>query len=355
MSWDFVHAAEPEAGGWCIDTERNPGLKPRKKPTAPVATGTAGGNESRREPTTLPPFLREMIAYPPPAGSGVHPWLFKVARQLHAHRDPQAIVALLQDACEGCGRSVPLAEIIAAVEDSRICAWRPNGTGAATAKPAPKWPPVDAAKRQAAIEAAGMTLSDLREASPATCTQDGMDAEFFADALFPGNPLLCVGADMKHFETAPREHFRGDLGNLALIVPSPMSALTGTRKSDGMESAHTLNNTGPRRYLITEFDGGTTDEQAALLWHLRQFAPLVLVLHSGGKSLHGWWDCVGVDEAVDEAVARRFFRYAVTLGADPATWTRSQFVRLPQGWRHDKQERQEVHFFDPNNGKADTQ
>jgi hypothetical protein len=32
---------------------------------------------------------------------------------------------------------------------------------------------------------------------------------------------------------------------------------------------------------------------------------------------------------------RRFFDYAVSLGADPRTWLRSQFVRMPDGKRVD--------------------
>ncbi len=37
-------------------------------------------------------------------------------------------------------------------------------------------------------------------------------------------------------------------------------------------------------------------------------------------------------------------RKAVSLGADPATWTRSQFVRMPDGTR-DNGKRQTVYFF----------
>jgi hypothetical protein len=295
---------------------------------------------------TFPAFLQDLIACPPQHGSGVHQWLFKVARHLHAHRDEQTIIDLLSAAADGCGRHVPMSEVVAAVESARGCAWQPNGNHSPTSKPTPKWPAVNEAKRQAAIESAGITLADLWDASPIPCTGDSTDAEFFTDELFPNNPLLCIGADMAHFKTAPRESFRGMLAEKSLIVPSPMSALTGTTK-DGKESAHTLANTGPRRYLVTEFDSGTPDEQAALLWHLRQFAPLVLVLSSGGKSLHGWWDCGGTDESI----TGKFMRYAVSMGADPATWTRSQFVRLPQGWRQDKAKRQEVYYFNPNSGK----
>jgi hypothetical protein len=92
--------------------------------------------------------------------------------------------------------------------------------------------------------------------------------------------------------------------------------------------------------VIVEFDTGTIDAQAALLLHLATFAPMVLVVHSGGKSLHGWFFAAGRGEDV----VRKFFAYAVSLGADPATWTRSQFVRMPDGTR-DNGARQTVYFL----------
>ena len=126
---------------------------------------------------------------------------------------------------------------------------------------------------------------------------------------------------------------------MQFIVPSPMSAVTGLTK-DGRESKHALDNTGPRRFLVCEFDTGTIDQHAALLIHLAEFAPLVCVVHSGRKSLHGWF--LVQDQPEDKVL--RFFRYAVKLGADPATWTRSQFVRMPDGTR-DNGSRQTVYFL----------
>ena len=78
----------------------------------------------------------------------------------------------------------------------------------------------------------------------------------------------------------------------------------------------------------------------AVLLRLAQHAPLVLAVHSGGKSLHGWFHCPGQPEET----LLRFMRYAVSLGADPATWTRSQFVRMPDG-RRDNGQRQTVYFL----------
>jgi hypothetical protein len=40
----------------------------------------------------------------------------------------------------------------------------------------------------------------------------------------------------------------------------------------------------------------------------------------------------------------KFFRYAVSLGADRATWTRCQFVRMPDGAR-DNGSRQTVFYL----------
>ena len=120
-----------------------------------------------------------------------------------------------------------------------------------------------------------------------------------------------------------------------------MSEVWGKTK-DGKKSQHTLSNTGPRRFLIVEQDSGTADEQASVLLHLAGMAPLVLAVHSGSKSIHGWFYCVGQTEER----LRRFMNYAVSIGADSATWTRSQFVRMPDG-RRDTGKRQVVYFFNP--------
>jgi hypothetical protein len=126
-------------------------------------------------------------------------------------------------------------------------------------------------------------------------------------------------------------------------------------------SAHSLSNTGPRRFLIIEFDfesgnwaearlleklanqrRDVRDLCAALLLHLAEKAPLALAVYSGGKSLHGWFYCAGVSQEKLHA----FFQYAVSLGADQANWTRSQFTRMPDGL-HENGRRQTVYFFNP--------
>ena len=185
--------------------------------------------------------------------------------------------------------------------------------------------------------------------------------------VFPGNPLLCVGQSNHEFDTCLREEWRGRLGSMALIVPSPMSARTGSTKDGGKTSKHTLANTGLRRFLIVECDFArvardgktptvfaplidklgadhidTLDMGAAVVAHLARSAPLAAAVHTGGKSLHGWFYCAGRDEGRLE----KFMRDAVRIGADRATWSRSQFVRMPDGQR-DNGKRQVTYYFNP--------
>jgi hypothetical protein len=293
----------------------------------------------------LPRWLLDAIAAVPAAGAGVHKWLYSVARQLHTHRTREEIIALLTTATTGCGRSVPQREIAAAVDDAQKTAWQPTGkAGVFTPAPTATWPEVNQAARLEIVKDGG-GLADLWELSPVRLEDNTQHTDEIIDRLFPGNSLLCCGASSYAFDTRPREDWRGELANLQLIVPSPMSKPTGLTK-DGKESAHSLDNTGPRRFLVCEFDQGTPDEHAALLLHFASRAPLraplVLAVHSGGKSLHGWFYCAGQSE--DRL--RRFMEYAVSLGADSATWTRSQFVRMPDGTR-DNGKRQTVYFFNP--------
>jgi hypothetical protein len=123
-----------------------------------------------------------------------------------------------------------------------------------------------------------------------------------------------------------------------------MTALTGLNQ-EGKTSARCLDNTGPRRFLVVEQDSGTADEQAAIIMHLAEQAPLVLVVHSGGKSLHSWFVC----GQQPESTLRQFFDAAVKLGADPAMWVRCQLARMPDGSRpqHGENVRQAVLYWNP--------
>jgi hypothetical protein len=145
-----------------------------------------------------------------------------------------------------------------------------------------------------------------------------------------------------------------------------MTAPVGTTQG-GKPSSRCLSNTGPRCFLVVEFDfnavnkdgsvgsdGPLLDRLAAdgisvadlnvsLHVHLARFLPLVLLVHSGSRSEHGWYSVRGQSEEK----AFKFMSYAVSLGADPATFCRCQLVRMPDGTREGTGKRQAVRYFEP--------
>lgn len=339
-------------------------------PTSPrVTAGPAAlslAERAARYLATLPPAL---------SGSGGHDVTFRAACALvHGFNFDEATAAalLLSHYNPGCVPPWSPAEIahkVRSAAGSRCERGRGyllhHGDTAPTPRPSPatvlavvkRWPDPDFARiRQ--IVAAGVKVRDLAARSPVPADHLGpadVLPALFADASNP-DPLVCFGKSPREFATRPLSGLKssGRAAEFAFIVPSPMSARTG-------------DNVGPRRHLVVEFDfkpftpagvqtrwaplvaewratGRTVhDACASLLWHLAGFAPLGMVVHSAGASLHGWFPTRGL---ADTAGPEKFFRYAVSLGADRATWNRSQLVRMPGGTR-DHGGHQRVLYFDP--------
>jgi hypothetical protein len=231
--------------------------------------------------------------------------------------------------------------------------------------PAPKWPARNLQEIDSIVRS-GFGLYDLWEESPCRFDDESNHAEEIIDIVYPGDPLLCCGLTERVFATRRREIWRGRLSECALIVPNPMLRPTGLTGS-GRLSEHTLDATAARVYLAIECDFAryhndgsltgflpsvdawacdgisTHDACSAILWHLKGSLPFVLAVHSGGKGVHGWYAAFDRDEDTE---LFPFMQHAHTLGADPVTWVRSQFVRLPDGKRQNGN-RQVTYYFDP--------
>ena len=239
---------------------------------------------------------------------------------------------------EDTGRFTPDREILSAIQYAYEVT---PTTGTERARPWPTPNKTLQAECRRLSERRGWTLDRLREAS-ALDPDEAAKAEpaWLLASLLGESALVCVGIGVAKFETAPLDALKEQLRLYELVVPNAMSALTGKRKSDGAESAHTLDNTGPRQNIVVEFDDGATlDEQAARHIWLSELRDLRMVVFSGSKSLHGWY------RATDEQADRQFMETAVRLGGDPKTWLRSQFVRMPNGQRENGT-MQRVEFFD---------
>jgi len=312
--------------------------------------------------TPIPQWLNDYLASPTPAGQGYNrPWLiaaaFKVARRVPDFNEAFDLLcksAHIAGASQQPGRNWQ-GEIRRALKKAYAIGgtyigdnqWKQkDGT---IVKLKPKWPEVNeaGAKRYAN---GGPGCYDLWEISPVRWDDDESHAEEVIDQLFKAYELICVGRHKKEFQTAYREDLRGKLHRCSHIVPSPMFVLGG-RTQQGKWSDKCNEAVERRRFVVVEFDRWPDkDFQAALIWHLRIYLPLILVCDSAGKSLHGWFYCEGVSEAPGGKLDR-FMREAVQLGADRAGAVLSQYMRMPDGRRDGPHEnegaRQSVIFFNP--------
>ena len=295
--------------------------------------------------TALPQSTLDILAAKPKRGDGLNQWCFSSSLALRrcgrSERDMTDTLRTLT-----AGDAIKPGEIERAVKRSADFIKAELTTGSRLSPPA-KWPTLDRPARQRVIAQYDDGAVEFWEQSPYPLKDDAPLTEEIIDALFPGNPLICVATALENATTGPRESFRGRLADMQFIVPSSMSKPVGLTQ-DGRVSARCLDNVGRRRYIVVEQDDGTADEQAAVITHLAERAPLTLVVRSGGKSLHSWFYC----GSEPEAVISRFFRYAVSLGADRALWTPCQLCRMPDGLRRKpdgQMVRQSVLYWNPAN------
>jgi hypothetical protein len=326
-------------------------------------------------PGWAPDWLREQVVAPDCSG-GTHPALRRLAKWLTIYfaEHEGGARRWLSYAAQRCDREVPQGEV------DRLLIWAEGLFGKAELA-SQKYtqsgyagirPQIDL-EELFAIALAGPWLKEYREDSPRHLGgARNTDEVLHAWGRYAGqaDPLICFGAD-DQFWTRPQSAVRGILHIHEQIVPSPMRALQGLTV-DGRWSEHTKDGTGERMFLVTEFDftkttpkgkptiwgpllesceaAGITvlDLNAALLAHLSEQRPLWMAVFSGGKSLQGWFPCRGEPEA---ELQHWFVSQARRLGADPMTWCKSQFVRMPDGTRAPNREgksvRQTIEYYDP--------
>lgn len=309
----------------------------------------------------------------PESGTGerlVHRWILSAGnafreRGLPADQAHDLIIANLTR------NEKPRGEVAEAIAK----AYGANVGSKSTGSAKPKWPEGDLSLVEKIVaDADGFRIDDLQDRSPIHFGDGLPHSAEVVEALFgcDDETLICIGRSRSQFTTNSFGALKDQLSGEQFIVPSPMSARTWTKDSGELSEKGNAN-TGPRRNIVIEFDiakldkagkptkwapliekwqaAGITvkDAMAALIWHLKQKGPLVCVVDSGGKSLYAWFYCAGESEEPGSRL-RRFFEYAVAIGADSATWTRSQFVRMPDGKR-DNGNRQTVLYFDINAAK----
>ena len=278
----------------------------------------------------------------PPPHDGINLWVISSARKcqlagLSTHDAEQRIMAFQGQT----RRPIKTSEVRRAIEKAFATvlpdspAYRPPEK--------PRWRPEQTRQSPYRSIPKGLAAVDLWEESPDRI-DDGMTQRMILDWLFPDPAgLVCVGKSAFEFHTARLGQFK-DLSQCQFVVPCYMTAKLGLTQ-DGKPSMHCLDNCGPRRFCVCDFDEPKSDDHPAIIWQLRKTFDLVMALSSGGKSLHAWF-WVEPDEEED------FWKAAIPMGADPALMrNRSSFVRMPMG-RRDNGRMQSVIYFDREKIKA---
>jgi hypothetical protein len=169
----------------------------------------------------------------------------------------------------------------------------------------------------------------------------GESPEAILEGLF-GGEMVCIGREKWSAQTGFLSEF-GDLAGFQFIVPNPMERKWGKTQL-GKDSQRALESVKERWFLIVEFDDPNLGlvSQEKILWHLGKLRRLLMIVWSGNKSLHGWFEVRGSRE--EESLS--FFEYAMSLGADPPMWNAHQWCRLPGGTNGKTGNQQRVLYFD---------
>lgn len=155
--------------------------------------------------------------------------------------------------------------------------------------------------------------------------------------LYDGKDIIHVSKDLFNGQQMEVDTLGWEmLEDMQYICPNPL------KKAD---DGRVLMNIAQRRYAVFESDieelAGKWDAQAGVIEKLKSILRLSMIVWSGNKSLHAWFDCRGHAESQ----VHRFDNMAIRLGADPQSLRMTQLVRFPWGKR-DNGKVQKVIYYD---------
>lgn len=308
--------------------------------------------------------LRHLIDFPT-TGDGVHQramqFTNEVAKLKLWEGNDGYVHKLFQDAAANCGRPVHEYEIQRLLDGSRQ--YYQNNPNSKRKPKIDIFPDFDESLINQLKEIKEGELLDQSPVKGLRC----LSPFWFIERLLPSDQYICIGSNKsykgKQGEIIPFQKFQTRklnafdekwMSDQELIVPNYMIKRRGLlsaskyKKRDQLTekdySEHTLDNTGRRVYLILENDKVDKRKQERILYHFSKKIPLVCIVDSGGKSLHGWFNCVG--ESEDQVI--KILKEACRHGADKQMRFRSQFCRLPNGVRNNGNQ-QTVLYFNPEN------
>lgn len=201
---------------------------------------------------------------------------------------------------------------------------------------------------------AGATIEAIRGVSPVPIPDDPIAQQMLVlNSLYGVSETVFVGERIgSNVATVGQvlEHLKHDIAVGPHIIPNPLTGEQGLTK-DGKPSYRADSCVAAYRFAVVEFDNLPLEDQLAFWASVK--LPVALLVHSGGKSIHGW---VRVDQpdrdAWDRNVERELFAGRLTpLGADPSCRNEARLSRMPGFTRPDSEKLQQLIYLAPE-GKA---
>ncbi len=132
------------------------------------------------------------------------------------------------------------------------------------------------------------------------------------------------------------------------IIPNPLTGEPGQTKS-GRPSYRADSCVARFRFAVVEFDAMSREQQIQFWAGVP--LPIVALLDSGGKSVHGW---IRIEAATADEWTRRvenkLFDLLTTVGADAACKNEARLSRMPGHFRTGKERSQRVLYLNPAGG-----
>jgi len=311
-------------------------------------------------------YRTKLATLPASGGGGCHPALLGVASLgVMAGVSPEGVFRDLREQVHGT-RRVPDREILDAVD--KAAREHPPGMSAGNLPARMTRPPVPAfdgagALRRIVAEGRGVSEEDISARSPVAIDWDPReDAARVIEALYRPDDVLFVGLrdcrpalgrDIRDAaEWINAFHHAPPGADAPHIIPNPLTGQPGPTASGDGQTLRGDACISQYRFAVVEFDALPREDQLAFWWAVR--LPVVVLVDSGGKSVHGWVRVRDVTCAAEWglSIEQHLFRDLLQpLGVDPACKNESRLSRLPGHQRQGTGRWQRLLYLAPE-GKA---
>jgi hypothetical protein len=303
-------------------------------------------------------YAESLENFPTPGGGGAHPHELKVANLgFIAGLSADQIFQDIRNAIPTGSRKVSDSEITQAINKAQ----RDHRGGTFTQRPRPK-PVVNNGK--VALEkilSQGEIIDevDLGETSPRRLLEEPKDDPgLLLSTLYDPTDLLWIGerhdagilGDTIRTAAEWGSYFKNGGRTGPHIIPNPMTGQKGTTK-EGKPSFRSDSTVKTYRYCLVEFDDLSREDQIRF-WSAARL-PVVCLIDSGGKSIHGWLDVqkrarVTTPEQWQLHIKTNLYDQLLTpLGVDSSCSNASRLSRLPGHYRMEKQAFQRLLWLSP--------